>query len=555
MRFSSALGVVLAMVCVSEAQAIDVRVENLAGDVHIVIATSGDFGAEHSTPSRDPRPDDCAAKRIDNLYQLTCSPKDGAHVNVSVRVPFGSRIEVKTGDGNISLEGFPAEFTASTNTGELDLACPWEATRFLFYGLREPAKVQLPKGYKVRNERSDIVPGINWIMEDKLELSAVTYGRVRIRAEKSRAVRLREIEIPEDSLIKMPWQAEPIVKGLIEAGGETSRPGFAAEPRPPKPKRKAEVLAHASTLVGEPDETSSAAEEPTGDEAEETPLFRSDVRMVTLSAAVYDADGRPLVGLNKDDFSVIEEGRLQKIDSAQSEEAPFNLVILLDLSASTRRGRDDMKEIAEGFVRITRPQDKVAVYALFNNWFGVITPLTDDIGAALMQIQTIPKLTGATPLYDAIALAWNEELSKLKGQRNALIVISDGQDNRFAGTGVPSQVSDDQLAEAAKHMETLIYPIFLGDPVDTYDKNSWGMKAYQKLKEIAAASGGRVFEMGLEQDRVMLYGQVADELRSVYSVAFYPDNQDFSGDFRKVDILVDQVGATVRAREGYYAEE
>ena len=66
---------------------------------------------------------------------------------------------------------------------------------------------------------------------------------------------------------------------------------------------------------------------------------------------------------------------------------------------------------------------------------------------------------------------------------------------------------------------------------------------------------GLVFEIGLEQDRRMVYGQVADELRSVYSVAFYPDNQNFDGEFRDVDILVDRVGATVRAREGYYARE
>jgi len=261
------------------------------------------------------------------------------------------------------------------------------------------------------------------------------------------------------------------------------------------------------------------------------------------------------VGLDKSDFSVAEGGRLLKVDSAQSEEAPFNLVILLDLSASTRHGREDMKEIAEGFVRIARPQDKVAVYALFNNWFGVITHLTENVGETLVQIDTIPKLTGATPLYDAIVLAWNEELSKLKDQRNALIVISDGQDNRFAGIGVPSRVSADRLAEAAKRMDTLIYPIFLGEPVDTYDKNSWGMEAYRNLKEIAAASGGRVFEIGLEQDRVMIYGQVADELRSVYSVAFYPVDQNFHGEFRKVDILVDRVGSTVRARDGYYARE
>ena len=557
-----ALGVLAVLACVSGAYAMDVYVENYAGDVHVEISASGDFGAEHMSPMRDPRPTDCVPRQDGRRYEIVCKPQDDAKVNVTLRVPFGWPVNVKAGGGKITLKGFPAEFTASTHEGEIELECPWEATKFLLFGTEAPKTLELPKGYKFRSERSEVVPGINWIIEDKMGPEAVTYGRVRIRAERASAVRLRDMAIPEDSLIKMPWQAEPIAKKLIEMSRRPSKPAPAPESppaKPPlKPRGKVEVLAHASTLVEEPSVVHGAPKPPEPEEPsgpEEAPLFTSDVHMVTLSAAVYDAEGRPLVGLDKEDFTVIEEGRVQKIDSAQSEEAPFNLAILLDLSASTKRSRDDMKEIAEGFVRITRPQDKVAIYALFNNWFGVLTHLTHDVGAALMDIETIPKLTGATPLYDAITLAWNEELSELKGQRNALIVISDGQDNRFAGTGLPSKVSDDQLVEASKAMDTLIYPIFLGDPVDTYEKGSWGMKAYQKLKNIAAASGGRVFEIGLEQDRTMLYGQVADELRSVYSVAFYPDNQDFSGAFRKVDILVNRVGATVRAREGYYARE
>ncbi|MEZ5363570.1 MAG: VWA domain-containing protein [Bryobacterales bacterium] len=340
--------------------------------------------------------------------------------------------------------------------------------------------------------------------------------------------------IPPDSPIKMTWLAEPIVKNLIR----TSRQPAKRSPEPKK--RNVEVLAHASNLSASPD--------PDG-----TPLFRSDVRMVNLSAAVYDAGGRPLVGLKQDDFTVIEDGQKQTIDAARSEEAPFNLAILLDLSASTKHSREEMKQIAEGFVKIARPQDKIAVYALFNNWFGVISHLSEDHDSALAQIDEIPNLTGSTPLYDAIVLGWNEDLAKHKGERNAMIVITDGQDNRFAGTGFPSKTSDGELAEASRAMETLIYPIFLGEPVDSYDKNSWGMKAYQKLREIAAASGGRVFEAGLADDRTNLYQRVADDLRSVYSISYYPENQDFDGEFRTVQILVDKLGAKVRARDGYYA--
>ncbi|MCB1021536.1 MAG: VWA domain-containing protein [Acidobacteria bacterium] len=455
-------------------------------------------------------------------------------MDLHIRAPFGAIISVKTDAGKISLEGFPTQFTGVTETGEIDLTCPWEATKFLLFGAAEPKRLVLPKGYKVRSERSDVIPGLSWIIEDKMDEEAVTYGRVRFRAERSKAVRLHNMPIPPDSPIKMTWLAEPIVKELIRSSRQP------AKRAPTTKKRNVEVLAHASNLSG-------------SSEADGAPLFRSDVRMVNLSAAVYDAGGRPLVGLKQDDFTVVEDGQKQEIDSARSEEAPFNLAILLDLSASTKHSREEMKQIAEGFVKVARPQDKIAVYALFNNWFGVLSHLSEDREAALAQIDDIPDLTGSTPLYDAIVLAWNEDLAKHKGERNAMIVITDGQDNRFASTGFPSKTSEGELAEAAKSMDTLIYPIFLGGPVDSYDKNSVGMKAYQKLREIAAASGGRVFEAGLADDRENLYQRVADDLRSVYSISYYPDNQDFDGGFRTVQILVDRLGAKVRTRDGYYA--
>jgi VWFA-related protein len=529
-------GLAAALAFATAATAIEVRIENPAGKVDVVIAAGGEFGADHTSPDRDPRPEDCGAKREEGIYVLSCAPSDNAQVDLRVRVPFGSSINVKTTDGDISLEGFPTEFTAVTQSGALDLSCPWEATKFLLFGAKEPEHLELPKGFKFRSERSDVIPGLSWIIEDKLPMDAVTYGRVRLRAEQSKSVRLRNIEIPPDSPIKMPWLAEPIAKRLVQSSRQPAKTQKAAAPK--RRPRNLEVLAHASTSEAGPDGA---------------PLFRSDVRMVNLSAAVYDAGGRPLTGLTQKDFTVIEDGAPQKIDGARSEEAPFNLAILLDLSASTQHSREEMKEIAKGFISIARPQDKIAVYALFNNWFGVVAPLNSDLEVALQEIEEIPKLTGSTPLYDTIVLAWNEELSQHKGERNALIAITDGQDNRFAGTGWPSKVSETELAEAAKAMETLIYQIFLGPPVDSYEKNSRGMKAYQKLREIAAASGGRVFEAGLDDDRTNLYQRVADDLRSVYSIAYYPEDQDFGGEFRRVEIQVDRLGATVRTRDGYYA--
>ncbi|MEZ5363569.1 MAG: hypothetical protein R2748_14810 [Bryobacterales bacterium] len=51
----------------------------------------------------------------------------------------------------------------------------------MLFGVAEPKKLVLPKGYKFRSE-VDVIPGLSWIIEDKLSEEAVTYGRVRLES-------------------------------------------------------------------------------------------------------------------------------------------------------------------------------------------------------------------------------------------------------------------------------------------------------------------------------------------------------------------------------------
>ena len=54
-------------------------------------------------------------------------------------------------------------------------------------------------------------------------------------------------------------------------------------------------------------------------------------------------------------------------------------------------------------------------------------------------------------------------------------------------------------------------------------------------------------------DLTPIYPQVAEELRSVYSLSYSPQNQDFNGAWRKITVRVKKPGAKVRTRQGYYA--
>jgi Ca-activated chloride channel homolog len=287
-------------------------------------------------------------------------------------------------------------------------------------------------------------------------------------------------------------------------------------------------------------------EEKAAPPADGTPRFVSDVRLVNLSVSVYGRDGRPVVGLKPEQFEVLENGAAQKVAAAGSEEVPFNLALLLDLSGSTIRDRPAMKEAARRFVGVTRPQDRIAVYALSGGQFQVICPLGGDHARTLEFVEGIPELTGSTPLYAAMILAWDEELARRSVERNAIIVISDGIDDSIEQGQSP--VAFDRVRRAAAVMPALIYPIYL-DSQNIY----YGARARRQMEELAAASGGRLFSARSIGDLEPVYAQVAEELRSVYTLAYYPKNQNFDGRWRRVEVRVKGLGTRVRTRAGYYA--
>jgi Ca-activated chloride channel family protein len=73
------------------------------------------------------------------------------------------------------------------------------------------------------------------------------------------------------------------------------------------------------------------------------------------------------------------------------------------------------------------------------------------------------------------------------------------------------------------------------------------------MQQLADASGGRLFPAKSIRDLAPVYAQVAEELRSVYSIGYYPQNQKFDGKYRRIEVRVKRPGLTLRTRPGYYA--
>ena len=274
--------------------------------------------------------------------------------------------------------------------------------------------------------------------------------------------------------------------------------------------------------------------------------------MVSMNVAVSDSGGRPLAGLTKADFVVEEEGERQDIRVADPEESPFNMAILLDLSGSTSVDLDHMRQATLKLIDMARPKDRIALYAMSGSMFFRLSSLTSDRAALVEECNRLPYPAGGSPLWDTVALVYDDELAGREGERNALIVISDGIDNRISGQSVPSMLRATRLIEASSEMEARIYPIFLLSG-ERFGRN-WSSKARGRMEALARKTGGRLFTARSVADIEPVLPELAEEMRSVYEIAYYPANQEFDGRWRRVGIRVGIPGARVRARPGYFAD-
>ena len=500
-----------------------VDIENRHGAVVVRSVDSDQLTVEAWRDDEQLPPAEIVVARRPDRIQVRAAPQDGGAVEIRVGLPLGARLEARTLDGAIEIVGMVPAATLATESGAIRLEIPWTMARLSLDADEKPDRVATPRGVKFIDSKVDITGGRTlWRFRDTLPERSSSYGFYRIRARRPAAVELVDFTPPHDWPIQFHWAAAPLLERMLRGEGPE---GGAVSPR-------------AGDFV--------AADDPDGGAT-----FRSDVRMVNLMVSATDPAGRPVVDLRAPDFSVKEDGKPQQTAFAGSQETPFNLAILLDLSGSTRPDRIHMLTAAESFIRMARDEDRVAIYALADGHFHVVSRLTSDRQALLERARALPEISGDSPVYDAIVLAYADELWARMGERNALIVITDGLDNQITKQDTPSSVKFAHLERAAKEMHALVFPVFLRSAERFNPK--FAEAARKNLERLATASGGRFFAVRALEDLAPVFPEIEEELRSVYGVAYYPANQDFDGKWRKVDIRVSRPRVNLRARPGYYA--
>ena len=505
------------------------RVENPGGRTAVFVSSTDRIRVRSKAAEREIRDGDVTTDRSGRRTRIRTRPEDGAVIDLEIDVPYGYGLEIESVDGSIELVGLARDARLTTATGAVHLEAPWEMVRLEAVSDERPHLVEAADvpGIGDRPPLSD--PDARWRLVDDRPRDAALYGSVTVEGRRPKLLRITPGRVPQDSPVHLHSEAPQVLARLFRPAEQRrlQQRGFA----PPMKVNESEAT------------------------------FSSDVRLVDLTVSVVDQSDEPFNDLGPEDFRVSEEGVEQTVRIVEGEETPFNLVLLLDLSTSTLDERFTLIQAARRFVGIARPHDRVAVHVLSDGYLQVLSSLTDDHESLLDRLDDIPPLSGSTPLYDALVLSYAQEFSKRRWERNALILISDGMDNQIlppVGRRMPSETRYEDLQRAAREMEAVLYPIFLdGAQSPRVEQNrrwqAWRRQALDQLEALATATGGRLFRAPSFRALAPVYAQVAQELRSIYRIAYYPKNQAFDGEWREVRVTIDRPGARIRTRPGYYA--
>ena len=273
--------------------------------------------------------------------------------------------------------------------------------------------------------------------------------------------------------------------------------------------------------------------------------LRVNVNLVQVPMTVTDPMNRLVTGLEKANFALYDNNAPQTIKYFSSEDAPLTIGIVFDLSGSMSSKFVRARKALTEFLRTSNPQDEFFVVG-FNDRPSVIVDYTsdpDDVEARMVML----KPENRTALIDAVYLGV-DHLRQAKYERKALLIISDGGDNR-------SRYTEGELRRVVRESDVEIYSIGI---FDSYAPTTEEVLGPELLKDICEMTGGRLFNVGNDvNDLQDIATRISAELRNQYVVGYTPSEVRHDGNWRKLKVrLLPPPGLpqlTVHFRQGYYA--
>jgi VWFA-related protein len=478
----------------------DVKVENKGGNIHIDVRARGE--------------------------------KD--RIDVIVTIPARSKVEVEGQAGAVDVVGSVESAVVKTDTGTIHADVPLDAVKFNFvWEASKPrymSDVELPE---IKEKAGGVYKLSGRLGEKdakKEELIALDFrtqrGVVLLNIDPERApADLRERPLTE--------AARAIVRSgdsqLVEAIRKVSPKMFGD---------------YAKTLPPPEKEPSLVRRAPPG-----RIVCAVAPQLMRFNASVTDRNGRAIGGMRESDFTVWENGIERRVTNVSPANEPFNLVLLLDVSGSVEERMDFIRKAARDFLSTTSPQDRISIIS-FRDDIQVISDFSTDRAMLSHKLDEIDA-GGGTALYDALGYVLSEPLRKLRGERTAIVVMSDGDDNK-------SFLPFPAILEALLESGALVYPLYVPsglvpeasvpkpeitiDPLRTRYL-TLTTRAEEEGRKLAAASGGIYYPIRRLEDLQKAYDDVVAQLRSAYTITYASNSSSASP---RVRVRTNRDGASVR---------
>ncbi len=270
---------------------------------------------------------------------------------------------------------------------------------------------------------------------------------------------------------------------------------------------------------------------------------------VRAFVSVTDANGRAIQALKQEQFKLVEDGRNAEIVAINVSNDPIHVGMLIDHSGSMGQPTsklNDARTAASAFVDQMRAQDEAFV-TMFDNNTVDLQDFTNDHALLQRAIQKID-VGGGTSFYDAVYTSALKFESRKDQRKNAIIVLSDGVDNReeqnplaalFGSPG--SKHTLDEAIAKVNELKLAVYTIGLGSDADT-----------SRLQKMATATGGKFYAAPNSSELKELYQRIAEQLQKEYAVDFKSPRAYADGTQRQVQVTITLADGTTQTVNGIY---
>ena len=273
-------------------------------------------------------------------------------------------------------------------------------------------------------------------------------------------------------------------------------------------------------------------------------VIRTTVELVLVPVTVTDEAHRIVTGLEQENFQLYEDKHPQPIKHFWKEDAPVSVGIVLDVSGSMDTKIERASDAVGAMLKESNPQDEFFLITFADQPTLVqdFTPNVNDIQSQLLF--TRPK--GRTALLDAIVLAVSN-MKKARYQRKALVIVSDGGDNR-------SRYTEKDIKSLIKEQDLLVYSIGVFDRECRTQEERLGPEL---LTEISNLTGASAYTLDNPNYLPAIAGHIGAELRNQYVLGYTPDSSRRDGKWRKIKVRLALPHGIpplrVQARTGYYS--